>query len=523
MNKVLVLGYESGVAITVRELLAIPDLRTWSQAGEAGLDREVGFAHVCELADPTEWLGEGDLLLTTGLGIPADAGEQARYVERLASAGLSGVAIGDRMHAPELAAEMRAAADHRALPLLATSYEVPFSAIVRAVAEANRNEEHALLLDTLRLYETVQHAAISSSGTALLARLQTLVGHDLYVLDAECQRPAIAGAPEPPAAVLDAARRVSRRRADRQPAVLRAELDSRQILILAVAASRPAVMVAIPRDGAATNLAVLRHVAGVAALELERETVARERRRHLGAEILAGLLDGRLPPEVAVPLLGDHGLDRGPWVIALCRTEALPSERDLHVRLTERGIAHVLLRRRPLLMALLTADSAALAGFRQEIDATVAIGVSGALAGLGRIAEAEREARWALEAAVLDRLPLVQYGDELPALFLPRRPGDAEPAVRHVLGVLLEYDASHKAELVGSLRAFLAHNRSWKDTAQELHIHKQTLVYRMRRVEELTGRRLDDTGDVAQLWFALKAAETSGSWALRSGRGEPQR
>ena len=58
---------------------------------------------------------------------------------------------------------------------------------------------------------------------------------------------------------------------------------------------------------------------------------------------------------------------------------------------------------------------------------------------------------------------------------------------------------------------FLSENRSWQRAAADLHVHKQTLVYRMRRVEELTGRRLDRTEDVAQLWFALQAAEALGS------------
>jgi PucR family transcriptional regulator, purine catabolism regulatory protein len=35
-------------------------------------------------------------------------------------------------------------------------------------------------------------------------------------------------------------------------------------------------------------------------------------------------------------------------------------------------------------------------------------------------------------------------------------------------------------------------------------------VYRIKRVEELTGRRLDDTGDVAQLWLALQSLELTG-------------
>ena len=64
---------------------------------------------------------------------------------------------------------MRALADELAFPLLATAYEVPFNAVVKTVAEANRSEEHARVLDTLRLYETVRHVAISASGADLVA------------------------------------------------------------------------------------------------------------------------------------------------------------------------------------------------------------------------------------------------------------------------------------------------------------------------------------------------------------------
>jgi hypothetical protein len=71
----------------------------------------------------------------------------------------------------------------------------------------------------------------------------------------------------------------------------------------------------------------------------------------------------------------------------------------------------------------------------------------------------------------------------------------------------LEYDTEHSAELVHSLDEFLQANRSWQRAAKALFVHKQTLVYRMKRVEELTGRRLDDTGHVAELWFALRALE----------------
>ncbi|MOA52327.1 carbohydrate diacid transcriptional activator CdaR [compost metagenome] len=60
------------------------------------------------------------------------------------------------------------------------------------------------------------------------------------------------------------------------------------------------------------------------------------------------------------------------------------------------------------------------------------------------------------------------------------------------------------------MRVFLEQNRSWQKAAQCLNVHKQTLVYRVRRIEEITGRSLDSTEDVAVLWIALRAGEIAG-------------
>src|ERR671939_1193134 len=117
------------MSITVRELIGIADLKTRVLAGAGGLDRKVTWAHVCELPDPTEWLGGGELVMTTGLGVPRRSRAQVAYVERIARAGLSGLMIGDQMCAPKLSARMLAAADELSLPVLLTSYEVPFSAV----------------------------------------------------------------------------------------------------------------------------------------------------------------------------------------------------------------------------------------------------------------------------------------------------------------------------------------------------------------------------------------------------------
>jgi purine catabolism regulator len=105
-----------------------------------------------------------------------------------------------------------------------------------------------------------------------------------------------------------------------------------------------------------------------------------------------------------------------------------------------------------------------------------------------------------------EQRPRFTYGERAGATpFLPASLSDAEAVVAGLLGPLIAYDAEHDTQLLHSLRCFLEHNRSWQRTAEQLHVHKQTLHYRMRRVEELTGRRLDATSDVAALWYALEA------------------
>ena len=63
------------------------------------------------------------------------------------------------------------------------------------------------------------------------------------------------------------------------------------------------------------------------------------------------------------------------------------------------------------------------------------------------------------------------------------------------------------AELLRSLEAFLDQNGQWKKTARQLYCHRHTLRYRIRRVEQLTGRDLSTARDRIEFWLALRARE----------------
>jgi purine catabolism regulator len=70
-------------------------------------------------------------------------------------------------------------------------------------------------------------------------------------------------------------------------------------------------------------------------------------------------------------------------------------------------------------------------------------------------------------------------------------------------GLLGPLEARDRGDLVASVRAWLAHHGQWDAAASSLGIHRHTLRYRMKRVEELLDRPLDDPDLRAELWVAL--------------------
>jgi DNA-binding PucR family transcriptional regulator len=82
------------------------------------------------------------------------------------------------------------------------------------------------------------------------------------------------------------------------------------------------------------------------------------------------------------------------------------------------------------------------------------------------------------------------------------------------LGLLHEYDREHGATLVPTLGAYLRTGFNITRSAKELHVHPNTVVYRLRRIRELTGRDPTDPNDLLLLCVGLKVAELE--TALRS-------
>jgi DNA-binding PucR family transcriptional regulator len=75
-----------------------------------------------------------------------------------------------------------------------------------------------------------------------------------------------------------------------------------------------------------------------------------------------------------------------------------------------------------------------------------------------------------------------------------------------LLGPLAEYDAQHSAELLPTLRSFLACDGSWSACASRMYVHVNTVRYRIGRVEAITGRDLSALPDRVDFFLALRGA-----------------
>ena len=78
---------------------------------------------------------------------------------------------------------------------------------------------------------------------------------------------------------------------------------------------------------------------------------------------------------------------------------------------------------------------------------------------------------------------------------------------RNVLGPVEQGEGSYGDELLRSLDVFIESNGHWEKAANALFCHRHTLRYRIRRVEQLTGRDFSNARDRIEFWLALRGRE----------------
>ncbi len=139
----------------------------------------------------------------------------------------------------------------------------------------------------------------------------------------------------------------------------------------------------------------------------------------------------------------------------------------------------------------------------------LSVGISAPAEGVAALSGALHEAGSARRLAALRGTTAVSVvtSDEVASheLLLATVPGSVLRSFRQrMLGPLISYDERHRAELLPTLREFLACSGSWNNCAAKMYVHVNTVRYRIRRIEELTGRDLSSLDDQVDFFLALR-------------------
>jgi sugar diacid utilization regulator/putative methionine-R-sulfoxide reductase with GAF domain len=317
------------------------------------------------------------------------------------------------------------------------------------------------------------------------------------------------------------------------------EADGEEIQFSLGVAERWLGRLVVVRDPAPSQdeRACLEQVAHLITIWLLRSQGVPHREQDPTSRFLDDLLQGRLGDEDAVvrqaAMLGiDLGVARAVLRVGLCPTGRSLSEPPFVTHEAAEALRRIADRRglepiidlygRDAVLLVRATDAAMLRSLASALlrDASALLGGARLAAGLGRVchrlgdyAESHREATVALEVARASPEGGVRTHEELGFYGLMAQavdPGVLDALAERTLRPLLEADARRHTRYVSTLAAYLGADRRLKPAAAMLHVHVNTLRYRLARIERLLGVELEDVEARFLLELAVRLLRARG-------------
>ncbi len=497
----------------LRSLLAMTEVDLQLVTGEDELERFVRWVVTTDLLDPSRYLSGGELVLT-GMQWRRDPSDSDTFVNTLARAKVAGLAAGDALYGEPPEDLVEACRRHR-IPLFRVPEHIAFATVTEQI---NRNLSTGRASDLAAILD--RHRQLVSGGglDSVLDLLHRNLGTPCWVVSSTGR--VVAGpADAPPDEV-----RAAALSAPRLPHVI--VLGGTRFSLFAVdpdSTSRVAdwflVFQSDHKDWPEERRALTGELAAIVALERARLDDRQSAEGRLAQELIELIVSDAKPAEI-ISRLELTGLALSDRYLAVAATADNGAVRPGELR----AILREILSGRTPAAGVVDGEAIALVpvGDEDALDdhihraiealepglqgSRLSVGISGAVDGEG-LRGAVEEARYARRMAAERQQPtsIVRH-DELAThmLLLASVPDEVRRMFRmRLLDPLTTYDRDNRADLVHTLETFLQVSGSWSKCAELLHVHVNTLRYRVQRIEELTDRDLSRLEDRVDFFLAL--------------------
>ncbi|GAA1120877.1 PucR family transcriptional regulator [Nocardiopsis composta] len=470
----------------------------------------IRWAAVSELRDPAPYLDGGELVLTAGVNMSTSADELERFVRVLVRAGAGALGFGVTPVFDEVPAALVQRCGEHGLALVEVARETPFVAVGRAVGELLE----ARHVEAMRRLSEA-HRALVRSVTApapaerVLGTLSGALDCWAVLLGGSGSDETVHAGAHPPLRG-EVSELAARLREPRGPRSAKSRLGGDEVFLHAVGErSRGVLVVGRPDALTATDRAVLGTAVALLGL-LSRDG---DGRSAAGPLLCRLLLDGGPPPgtdlaplvaeALAEPEQGEGGDGTVPGFRVLCAARSARRRPACAAEAAALLGSEVVEVDRDRLRAVVGGAG----GQEARADLLDALHKRGWLGALSRAVPPEELAAAAREAEALlvrDRaaartLLARERADPFDALFPEAA---ARDAAERVLGALAA-DTPDAAVLRATLHAWLARNGNWDRTAADLGAHRNSVRYRIGRIERDLGIDLSDPEQRMRMWFAL--------------------
>ena len=520
-------------------------------AGKNGLDRHITKVNIMEVPDIVDWVKEGELLFTTLYSIKDDEEALKNLVPKLAEKNLAGLGIKPGRYINEIPEFMIEQAELHNLPLLKIPYDFSFSEFINPILSEILNVQTRFLEKTLNIHEVLTNTVLYENGLDRLSTvLVDMIKNPVLITDSNMAMMSYSIPDKYTGKIskedlMDNVTINGEKETEEEIYGYRCkkkqvELNGHELELIKIPIITPnshfGYLFAWEYEKSINklDLSTLKWASTIAALDILNTRSITNVELKYKNELLYDILKGKLNNKQTIINRGENmgmELDKGFSVVVFELKELISKKFKTKGLLNENIQKNYLESAKRVinediimgdlgtyLIALYPneeKDKEAIEDFSQKVlnvidkedrDA-VTVGVGNFKEDIINLHESYSQAKRTINvASKLNKEDQIYFFEDLGVYKLLYKIDQEEKNsfLENSIIPLLKYDRAHNTELLKTLKAFFEENGNLTNVAKKIYIHYNTVHYRLKRIEKITGLSLDNPDDKLNLEIALK-------------------